>query len=86
MPVNDLGVVRGLLRQAAAMLALILCTVTAYAQPVRIPNSEMPGRERYRFVDPPAPKSQPGEWLAPLPSQAYPAPKRRRAPTAKPKR
>jgi hypothetical protein len=70
-------------RWQAAALALILCTATAYAQPVRIPNSEMPGRERERFVDPPAPKSQPGEWLAPASSQAHRTPKRRRAPVAK---
>jgi hypothetical protein len=65
------------------MLGLILCTAAAYAQPVRIPNSEMPGRERERFVDPPAPKSQLPELLARPPRQAHPAPKRRRAPAVK---
>lgn len=70
---------------ASAILALIIGTAAAYAQPVRIPNSEMPGRERERFVDPPAPKSQPGAWLtAPL-TEAHPIVKRRRGP-AKPKK
>jgi hypothetical protein len=68
------------------MLALILGAAPGCAQPVRIPNSEMPGRERERFVDPPVPKSRPGEWLAPaLPTQAHPVFRRRRGP-AKPKK
>jgi hypothetical protein len=73
----------------SAILALALCAATVHAQPIRIPNSEMPGRERERFVDPPAPKSQPGTWLTPPLSQVvppHPASKRRHGLPAKPKR
>ena len=71
---------------AAAILALILGMAAAYAQAVRIPNSEMPGRERERFVDPPAPKSQPGAWLTAPIGDVHPALKRRPKRTAHPKR
>jgi hypothetical protein len=64
---------------------LLLCTL-ACAQAIRIPNSEMPGRERERFVDPPAPKSQPSQWLTAPINQAPPALKRRPKRTAQPKR
>jgi hypothetical protein len=68
-----------------AILALITCASSTCAQPIRIPNSEMPGRERERFVDPPSPKSQPGRWLTPAPSTtAHPVSKRRRGHAAKP--
>ena len=70
----------------AAVLALILGAATAQAQPVRIPNSEMPGRERQRFIDLPTPKSQVGELLKPPRSYAHGAPKRQRPPTTTPKR
>ena len=70
----------------AAILALSLGAATAYAQPVRIPNSEMPGRERERFIDLPTPKSQVGELLKPPSSHAHGTRKRQRPPTATPKR
>ena len=73
-------------RSGAVLLALMLAASMVHAQPVRIPNSEMPGRERERFVDPPAPKSQPGDWLTAPINQASPAPKRRPKRTAQPKR
>jgi hypothetical protein len=73
-------------RWRAVTLALILGTATAQAQPVRIPNSEMPGRERERFIDLPTPKSRAGELLTPPSSYAHGVPKQRRSPTAKPKR
>jgi hypothetical protein len=47
------------------VLALILGAATAHAQAVRIPNSELPGRERQRFIDLPTPKSQAGELKPP---------------------
>ena len=79
-------IVRLAIAAASAILALLLGAATTYAQQVRIPNSEMPGRERERFVDPPAPKSQPGDWLTAPINQASPAPKRRPKRTAQPKR
>jgi hypothetical protein len=68
------------------VLALSLGAATAHAQPVRIPNSEMPGRERERFIDLPTPKSQAGELLAPPSSHAHGARKQHRFPAATPKR
>jgi hypothetical protein len=73
-------------RWRAAVLALILGAATAQAQPVRIPNSEMPGRERERFIDLPTPKSQVGELLKPPRSYAHGARKQHRFPAAKSKR
>jgi hypothetical protein len=70
----------------AAVLVLSLGAAAAHAQPVRIPNSEMPGRERERFIDLPTPKSQVGELLKPPSSYAHGAPKQRRVPAAKWKR
>jgi hypothetical protein len=70
---------------ASAILVPIIGVTPTWAQMIRIPNSEMPGRERERFVDPPAPKSQPGAWLTPPLSQVQPAPKRWHRPPAKPK-
>jgi hypothetical protein len=70
----------------AAVLALNLGAATANAQQVRIPNSEMPGRERERFIDLPTPKSQVGELLQPPSSYAHGARKQHRFPTAKSKR
>jgi hypothetical protein len=69
----------------AAMLALIVGAAPAHAQPVRIPNSEMPGRERQRFIALPAPKSQVGDVLTLPRSNAHATPKRRHWSTAKPK-
>ena len=71
---------------AAAILALILGTTVTNAQAIRIPNSEMLGRERERFVDPPAPKSQPGAWLTAPIGQTPPVLKRRPKRTTQPKR
>jgi hypothetical protein len=79
-------IVRLAIAAASGILALLLGAATTYAQQVRIPNSEMPGRERYRFVDPPAPKSQPGEWLTPAWSHAQPPLKRRHGLPSRPKR
>jgi hemolysin activation/secretion protein len=53
-----------------AALALIVSTLPALAQ---IPASELPGRERERFVQPRAPLSQPGGPRISLPSTVAPA-------------
>jgi hypothetical protein len=37
---------------ASAILVPIIGVAPTWAQMIRIPNSEMPGRERERFVDP----------------------------------
>jgi hypothetical protein len=79
-------IVRVQIAAAAAIWALILSTAATGAQAIHVPNSEMPGRERERFVDPPAPKSQPGNWLTAPINQVPPAPKRRPKRTAQPKR
>ena len=79
-------IVRVSVAAAATILALILGAATADAQAIRIPNSEMPGRERERFVDPPAPKSQPGAWLTAPIGQTPPVLKRRPKRTTQPKR
>jgi hypothetical protein len=44
--------------RAATALAIVVVSTAAIAQ--RIPSSEMPGRERERFTDPPQPLSQSG--------------------------
>jgi hypothetical protein len=72
-------------RSGAVLLALMLAASIVHAQPVRIPNSEMPGRERDRFIDQPVPKSQPPELLLPTWKRPHPAPHPRRA-LAKPSR
>ena len=86
VPIMRVPIMRVPIAAAAAILALLLGTAATNAQAIRIPNSEMPGRERERFVDPPAPKSQPGDWLTAPINQASPAPKRRPKRTAQPKR
>jgi hypothetical protein len=70
----------------AAVLVLSVGAAAAHAQPVRIPNSEMPGRERERFIDLPTPKSQPRELRAPPSGHAHGASKLSRSSTAKRKR
>jgi hypothetical protein len=44
--------------RAATVVAIVAVGTAAIAQ--RIPSSEMPGRERERFTDPPPPLSQSG--------------------------
>jgi hypothetical protein len=70
-------------RSGAVLLALMLAASMVHAQPVPIPNSEMPGRERDRFIDLPVPKSQAPELQRPTWKRPRPAPHQRRA-TAKP--
>src|SRR5207247_2214786 len=53
-----------------AVLAILLLPVTAAAQV--IPPSELPGRERERFVEPQAPRAQPGGDTISLPSTVAP--------------
>lgn len=53
-----------------AVLALLLFPVCAAAQ---IPQSAQPGRERERFVEPQAPRAQPGGDTIALPSTVAPA-------------
>ena len=43
------------------------------AAEVRIPSSDAPGRDRERFVDPPAPRAQPGGGTITLPTTVAPA-------------
>jgi hemolysin activation/secretion protein len=56
-------------RYLIAILAIVGVSATATAQPV--PPSAQPGRERERFVDPPAPRAQPGGTIT-LPSTVAP--------------
>ena len=53
-----------------AVLAILLLPVAAVAQV--IPPSEQPGRERERFVEPQAPRAQPGGATITLPSTTAP--------------
>jgi hemolysin activation/secretion protein len=55
----------------AAALALISIPATALAQ--LIPPSDLPGRERERFVEPPAARAQPRGQIVALPSTVAPA-------------
>ena len=52
-----------------AALAILILPVGAAAQ---IPQSELPGRERQRFVEPQAPRAQPGGDTISLPSTVAP--------------
>lgn len=52
-----------------AALAILLLPVGAAAQ---IPQSELPGRERQRFIEPQAPRAQPGGDTISLPSTVAP--------------
>ena len=56
-------------RRFFAALAILMLPVGAAAQ---IPSSELPGRERQRFVDPQAPRAQPGGDTISLPSTVAP--------------
>jgi hemolysin activation/secretion protein len=58
------------LNRAFAALALVLFPVCAAAQ---VPPSELPGRERQRFVEPAGPRAQPGGDTISLPSTVAPA-------------
>ena len=53
-----------------AVLAILCFPVVAAAQV--IPPSEQPGRERERFIEPRAPRAQPGGTIA-LPSTVAPS-------------
>ena len=57
--------------RAFAVLAMLSLPVSAAAEPSL--GSVAPGRERERFVDPPAPRAQPGGPVITLPSTAAPA-------------
>ncbi len=57
-------------RRGLAVMALLLVSGAAIAQP--IPPAEQPGRERERFIDPPAPRAQPGGSTISLPSTTAP--------------
>ena len=58
--------------QAITIVAMSASVATAAA--VRIPSSDLPGRERERFVDPPAARLfRPPEPSAVLPYEARPA-------------
>jgi hemolysin activation/secretion protein len=59
----------GVLRWLAVM-ASVLVSAVAIAQP--IPPAEQPGRERERFIEPPAPRAQPGGSVIALPSTTAP--------------
>ena len=54
-----------------ATLAIVLFPIVAMAQ--AIPPSEQPGRERQRFIQPPAPLAQPAAPTVTLPSTTAPA-------------
>ena len=56
-------------RYLIAILAIVGLSATAVAQPV--PPGAAPGREREQFVDPPAPRAQPGGTIT-LPSTVAP--------------
>jgi hemolysin activation/secretion protein len=58
-------------RRVIAALALVVVTTAALAQPV-IPPSALPGRERERFTEPPAPLAEPGGQAIALPSTVAP--------------
>jgi hypothetical protein len=49
--------------RAIVALTIVGAATTALAQ--RIPNSDMPGRERERFIDPAPPLAQPGPMFSP---------------------
>jgi hemolysin activation/secretion protein len=53
-----------------AVLAILLLPATAFAQV--IPPSDLPGRERERFVEPPRARAQPGGEVISLPSTVAP--------------
>ena len=57
--------------RAFAVLAMLSLPVSAAAEPSL--GSVAPGRERERFVDPPAPRAQPGGPVITLPSTVAPA-------------
>src|SRR5688572_30868795 len=58
------------LNRAFAALALVLLPVCAAAQ---VPPSDLPGRERQRFVEPAAPRAQATGDTISLPSTVAPA-------------
>jgi hypothetical protein len=58
---------------AAQALAIVAISTSIAAAAALIPSSELPGRERYRFVDPPGARLlQPGEPNTILPWEARP--------------
>src|SRR5438270_9496838 len=55
------------------VLALAIASVPLTALAQVIPPSEQPGRERERFIEPAAPRAQPGGTAIALPSTIAPA-------------
>src|SRR5438477_11361786 len=55
------------------VLALAIASVPLTALAQVIPPSEQPGRERERFIEPAAPRAQPGGTAISLPSTVAPA-------------
>ena len=71
----------GMTLRAVAVLAILGVCTTSLAQV--IPPSEMPGRERERFTDPPPPRAQPGGSIFSPPGAIYaPRNTKRRPPKA----
>src|ERR1700684_3999356 len=62
---------RAILCRVFGALCIAVVPVVAVAQ--AIPSSELPGRERDRFFQPPSPFSQPGGGVISLPSTTAPA-------------
>src|SRR4051794_35281624 len=60
-------------RRAFAALALLLLLPTGSFAEVVVPPSELPGRERQRFVEPQGPRAKPGGPAISLPSTVAPA-------------
>jgi hypothetical protein len=55
-------------------LAMMIAAIPVVAAAQAIPPSDMPGRERERFVDPPAPRAQSGGSIfspAPAPQRPH---------------
>jgi hypothetical protein len=62
-----------------AALLILGGAALAQAQAIHIPNSEMPGRERDRFIDLPVPKSQSPDLQPPIWKRTHPGSHQKRA-------